>query len=143
MSRRNLEPAVAELVQAIGLLVRRVRAAAAGSQELSLAESSVLGRLAKDGPMTIAALARAEAVRPQSMGTTVSALEEMGLAERAPHPTDGRQMNIALSAKGAALRESRKDAKLAWLVQAVSQLAPEERQTLFESGKLLNRLANL
>jgi len=142
MTSKSLDSSVAEFVQAIGLLIRRVRAAA-DSHELSLTESSVLGRLAKDGPMTIAALARAEAVRPQSMGTAVAALEEMGLVERAPHPTDGRQMNIALTAKGVAVRENRKDAKLAWLVQAVSRLSPEERHALFEAGKILNRLVNL
>ncbi|HEX4160813.1 MAG TPA: MarR family transcriptional regulator [Rhizomicrobium sp.] len=142
MTRKSLDSATAEFVQAISLLVRRIRAAAS-THELSLTESSVLGRLAKDGPMTIAALARAEAVRPQSMGTTVAALEEMGLLERAPHPTDGRQMNIALTAEGAAVRESRKDAKLAWLIQAVSQLSAEERQTLFDAGKILNRLVEL
>jgi DNA-binding MarR family transcriptional regulator len=142
MPPKNLESAIADFVQAISLLVRRIRAAAS-THELSFTESSVLGRLAKDGPSTIAALARAEAVRPQSMGTTVAALEEMGLVERTPHPTDGRQMNIALTAKGVAVRESQKDAKLAWFVQAVSQLSPEERQTLFEAGKILNRLADL
>jgi DNA-binding MarR family transcriptional regulator len=142
MTRKSLDAAVAEFVQAIGLLVRRVRAAA-DSHALSLTESAVLGRLVKDGPTTTAALARAEAMRPQSMGTTVAALEEMGLVQRTPHPTDGRQMNIALTAKGIAVRESQKDAKLAWFVQAVSQLSPEERQTLFEAGKILNRLVDL
>lgn len=142
MAHKPLDSAVTEFVQEIGLLIRRIRAAAP-THELSLTESSVLGRLAKDGPMTIAALARSEAVRPQSMGTTVAALEELGLVERTPHPTDGRQMNIALTAKGAAVRESRKDAKLAWLVQAVTQLSPEERQTLFEAGNILSRLVDL
>jgi hypothetical protein len=52
-------------------------------------------------------------------------------------------MNIALTAEGAAVRESRKDAKLAWLIQAVSQLSAEERQTLFDAGKILNRLVEL
>ena len=41
----DLERSVSELTQAIGLLVRRVRAATA-SQELSWSESAVLGRLA-------------------------------------------------------------------------------------------------
>src|SRR6202034_1881640 len=100
MPRKTLESAVIDLTQAIGLLVRRVRAAAA-SHELSLTESAVLARLARDGPATTADLARAESMKPQSMGTTVAALEEMGLVERSPHPTDGRQVNIALTRKGA------------------------------------------
>jgi len=101
MPRKTFEIAVIDLLQAIGLLVRRVRAAAA-SHELSLTESVVLARLANDGPATTADLARAEGMKPQSMGTTVAALEEMGMVERKPHPTDGRQMNIEITAKGAA-----------------------------------------
>src|SRR4029077_707555 len=105
----------------IGLLVRRVRAAAA-AHELSWSEAVVMGRLAQDGPATTADLARAEAVRRQSLGGTIAALEERGLVERKPHPTDGRQVNIALPAKGAAVRKSRKDAKLTLLDQATAGL---------------------
>jgi DNA-binding MarR family transcriptional regulator len=102
-------------------LVRRVRAAA-DSDELSLTESMVIARLAKDGPATTADLARAEGMKPQSMGTAVAALEEMGAVERKPHPTDGRQVNIARTTNGAVLRKSAKDAKLAWLVQVIALL---------------------
>jgi DNA-binding MarR family transcriptional regulator len=134
-----LEAAVIDFTQAVGLLVRRVRAAAA-SHELSLTESAVLARLDRHGPATTAELARAESVKPQSMGTTVAALEEMGLVERKPHPTDGRQMNIELTAKGAAVRNSARDAKRTWLAQAIAQLDEEERETLFRAGELMKRL---
>jgi DNA-binding MarR family transcriptional regulator len=140
MPRRTLESAVIDLTQAIGLLVRRVRAAAA-SNELSLTESAVLARLAKDGPATTADLARAESMKPQSMATTVAALEEMGLLLRKQHPTDGRQMNIELTAEGAALRKRAKDAKATWLAQAISQLQEQDRETLFKAGEIIKRLA--
>lgn len=124
----------------MGLLVRRVRAAAA-AQELSLTEAAVLARLANDGPATTAELARAESMKPQSMGSTIAALEEMGLVERKPHPTDGRQVNIELTAKGAAVRKSAKDAKRTWLAQAIGQLDEHERETLFKAGEIIKRLA--
>ena len=81
MARRTIETEVLDFTQALGLLVRRVRAAAA-SHELSLTESAVMGRLDKDGPATTAELARAEGMKPQSMGATIAALEERGLVER-------------------------------------------------------------
>ena len=137
--RKTFEIAVIDLLQAIGLLVRRARAAAA-SHGLSLTESAVMARLARDGPATTADLARAEGMKPQSMGTTVAALEEMGMVERRPHPTDGRQVNIALTAKGAAVRKSAKDAKRTWLVQAITQLDEDERETLFKAGEIIKRL---
>jgi DNA-binding MarR family transcriptional regulator len=120
-------------------LVRRVRAAAA-SHELSLTEGAVIARLAKGGPATIADLARAEGMKPQSMGATIAALEEMGMVERKPHPTDGRQVNIELTAKGAAVRKSAADAKRTWLAQAVARLDEQERETLFAAGEIIKRL---
>jgi DNA-binding MarR family transcriptional regulator len=142
MARKTFEIAVIDFSQAIGLLVRRVRAAAA-SHELSLTESAVMARLAKGGPATTADLARAESMKPQSMGTTVAALEEMGMVERKPHPTDGRQVNIELTAKGAAIRKSAKDAKRTWLAQAVAQLDKQDQSTLFAAGEIIKRLVEL
>ncbi len=99
-----------------------------------------MARLANHGPATTAELARAESMKPQSMGTTVAALEEMGLVERKPHPTDGRQVNIQLTAHGAAVRSRAKDAKRTWLAQAVSRLDEDERETLFRAGEIIKRM---
>jgi DNA-binding MarR family transcriptional regulator len=130
---------VADFVHAVGLLIRRVRAVSA-AHELSWSEAAVMGRLDRDGPATTADLARAEAVRPQSMGATIAALEERGLVARKPHPTDGRQVNIVLTAKGAAVRKSSKDAKLTWLAQAIAGLDDKDRETLFAAGEIIKRL---
>jgi DNA-binding MarR family transcriptional regulator len=116
-----------------------VRAAAA-SHELSLTEAAVMGRLARDGPATTAELARAEGMKPQSMGTAIAALQERGMVERKPHSTDGRQWNIELTAKGAAVRKSVGDAKRTWLAQAIARLDEQERETLFEAGEIIRRL---
>ena len=140
MPRKKFENAVLDFGHAVGLLIRRMRAAAA-SHELSLTEAAVMSRLANDGPATTADLARAESVKPQSMGATIAALEEMGLVERKPHPSDGRQVNIALTTKGTAVRKRAKDAKRTWLAQAIAQLDEEEQATLFAAGEILQRLA--
>lgn len=139
MPRRISETEVNDFSQAVGLLVRRVRAAA-GSHELSLTESAAMARLDRDGPSTIADLARAECVKPQSMGASIAALEERGLVRRTPHPTDGRQVNIELTAQGAEVRKSAREAKRTWLAQVVAQLDKEERDTLFAAGEIIRRL---
>jgi len=141
MPRKSLELDVIDFTQAMGLLVRRVRAAA--SHELSLTESAVVARLARNGPATTADLARAEGMKPQSMGTTIAALEEMGIVERTPHPTDGRQVNIELTAKGAAMRKTAKDQKQTWLAQAIAQLDKQDQATLFAAGEIIKRLVEL
>jgi DNA-binding MarR family transcriptional regulator len=138
MVKKAPDASVTDFVQAIGLLVRRVRAAG-GVQDVSWSQSSVMKRL-DAGPATIADLARAESVKPQSMGSTIAALEEMGMVERTAHPTDGRQMNIRLTAKGAAERKRTQDAKQAWIRQAISQLDEREQHTLFAAGEIIRRL---
>ena len=136
----DLQRSLSELTQAIGLLMRRVRAAT-GTQELSWSESAVLGRLARGGPATTADLARAEAIKPQSMRTTIAALAARGLVEREPHPTDGRQIYIQLTIQGAATRQRIQEAKHSWLAQVVSELDPQDQATLLAAGAILKRLA--
>ncbi len=128
-----------ELMSAIGLLVRRARAQS-DTGGFSWAERLVVARLARSGATSIAELARAEGMKPQSMGSTVAALEAAGIVEREPHPTDGRQSLIALSTKGKAVRKTIRDAKIAWLEQALARLEPDERQTLFDAGRIIARL---
>lgn len=130
---------VGDFAQTIGRIVRHMRAAAA-QHELSLTESAVLARLGREGPATTAELARAEGMRPQSMSAAVATLEERGLVERKPHPSDGRQVNIALTEKGAAVRSSANDLKRAWLAQAARRLGDEERQVLARAGDILKHL---
>lgn len=139
MTKKASDATVTDFVQAIGLLVRRVRAAG-GVHEVSWSQSSVMNRLDVGGAATIADLARADSVKPQSMGATIAALEEMGMIERTAHPTDGRQMNIRLTAKGAAERKRSQDAKQAWIKQAISQLDEREQHTLFAAGEIIRRL---
>lgn len=134
------DTAVTDFVQAVALLVRRVRAEGA-DDGLSWSQAIALKHLATDGPATIADLARAEGVKPQSMGTTIAALEEMGLVERKPHPTDRRQMNVALTAKGIAERKRSGDLKRAWLMQAIARLDEDEQGSLFKAGEIIKRLA--
>jgi DNA-binding MarR family transcriptional regulator len=139
MAKNSFDTAVSDFGHALGILIRRVRAAATAN-ELSMTEASVLGRLEREGSATTAELARAEGVKPQSMGTTVAVLEEMGLVERSPHATDGRQMMISLTAKGVALRKNVRSAKHGWLAQHIAQLDKHEQETLFAAGEIIRRL---
>lgn len=135
----SLETAVAELSLAIGQLLRRVRAAS-NPDELTWSQTVALARLAKAGPMTTADLARAESVKPQSMGATLAELEREGLVERHPHPTDGRQVLFALTGEGVEARRKRSAAKQKWLLAAMARLDPAERQTLMSAVALIKRL---
>jgi DNA-binding MarR family transcriptional regulator len=142
MNSKEFDSAIDELKHAVGLLIRRMRAVAPSEQhELSWTQKSVIARLERDGAMTSAELARAEGVKPQSMGTAVTHLEELGVIEKKPHPSDGRQLIIKLTIKGAAVRKSGKDASRAWLGQAISKLDKKQQAVLFEAGEIIKQLA--
>jgi DNA-binding MarR family transcriptional regulator len=141
MSGPTIEQGVIELMQAIGLLVRRTRHES-DSDALTMTESVVMSRLANDGPATTAALARAERMKPQSMGTTVASLEEMGIVTRTPHATDGRQMIVALTPKGVQLRKKNREAKQMWLSKVIAGLDAGERETLFSAAGIIKRIAD-
>src|SRR5580692_11168832 len=122
VEEKSTEAMIEDFASAIGLVVRRIRAyAPAELQDLSWTQTAVLKRLDKDGPATTAELARAEGVKPQSMATAVASLEKLGMLKRRAHPTDGRQMNLKLTAKGAALRRRLQKAKRNWLGRAFSE----------------------
>jgi len=142
MDPEQLNTHVNDFALAIGLLVRRLRAASA-SHDLSWTERAVLARLAREGPATASELARAEYMKPQSMGATIAALEEAGLVERRPHPTDGRQVRVLLTEAGTAVCEQTRSAKRTWLAETIAQLSDEERRTLFAAGELIQRLGEL
>ena len=135
-----LETAAAELSLAIGQLARRLRIEV-NPGELSWSQNAVLARLERAGAMTTADLARSELVKPQSMGTTLADLEQAGLVQRRPHPTDGRQVLFELTAEGVEARRQRNIAKREWLLAAMARLDPAEQQTLMAAAALIKRLA--
>lgn len=140
-SDSSLEPVVAELTLAIGQLLRRLRSEA-NPGELNLSQSSVLARLDRGGPMTTADLARLESMKPQSMKSVLASLEEDGLVEREPHPTDGRQILFVPTSRGLEERKRRTMAKREWLIDALSKFDHADMQTLAAAIPLLRRLGD-
>jgi DNA-binding MarR family transcriptional regulator len=135
----QVDLAAADLLEACNQLVRRLRAES-NNLELTWSQIFVLARL-ETGPMSIAELARAEAVKPQSMGVTLAVLEDEGLVQRTPHPTDGRQYLFALTPDGVEARRRTREAKHAWLMGAVAKLSAAEQKSLLAAAAVISRLA--
>ena len=140
MPSDSIDARITSLAHAVGLVMRRVRATTA-ADGFTLTESAVIARLARDGAMTTAELARLEGMRPQSMRTTITALDRLGMIDRKPHKTDGRQVLIALSRRGMDRRKTKQDTKHSWLASAIAQLPAADRETLFAAGDIMLRLA--
>jgi DNA-binding MarR family transcriptional regulator len=133
------EEAVAELLAAMSLLVRRLKAEAR-SGELSWSQVAIMARL-EGGAMTTADLARAEGMKPQSMGASLAAMEEEGLVRRKAHPTDGRQILFELTPAGIEGRYRRRLAKREWLLSAIAKLDRDEQKTLFTATDVIKHIA--
>jgi DNA-binding MarR family transcriptional regulator len=128
------------LTRAVGQLLRRLRADA-NPGGLNFSQSAALATLDESGGMTTADLARAESMKPQSMSAILASLEQEGLVERRPHPTDGRQILFSLTAQGVEARRQRAAAKQEWLAGAIAKLSPTERQTLVSAAALIRKLS--
>ncbi len=124
----------------IGRLVRRFRAE---RRDISLAQITVLGRLDRDGLSGVSAIAAAERVRPQSVASTVAALEQAGLVSRRPDPGDGRRVVIELTPAGHEALAADRRRRDVWLADAIARdLTAAERRVLAEAAALLRRLAD-
>jgi len=131
----------AALRVSIGLLLRRLRQVPAEG-ELTLPESSALARLDRGGPTTATVLARLEQISPQSMGATLSTLEDRGLVERRPDPGDGRRAVISLTETGLQALRNKRNARTQQMAQALSAgFTPPELSQLMAAAPLLERLA--
>jgi DNA-binding MarR family transcriptional regulator len=74
------------------------------------------------------------------MTRVLVALQERGLVVRVPHPTDGRQVIVALTDAGTQLVAEEVRAREAWLCQRIKELPREDREALQDAVGVINRI---
>lgn len=131
----------AELRIALGRLVRKLREHSR-SGDLTPSQRAVLIHLEREGPTTVTGLARAEGVRPQSMGATVAALEAARHVAGVSDPSDGRQTLISLTDDSREMLLAGRAAREDWLFHGLDIFSPAERDQLAVAIPLLRRLAD-
>jgi DNA-binding MarR family transcriptional regulator len=147
MSKRSRVPEsetaadlAAQLRTILSRLKRRLREQG-GRGDLTPSQISVLLRLEKDGAATVSGLARAEGMRPQSMSSIVTSLQDAGLVSGIPDPNDGRKTLMSLSKKCEKLLREARAARQDWLTTTILQkLSAQEQQQLSTTLELLSRL---
>jgi len=138
-SRVETETDLADEILAMHGRIRRTLLAGK-ADDVTASQSAALGRLVRDGASTTAALARAEGVRPQSMGATVQALEDLGLVERTQDPTDGRRTIVSATDAGHAARRDSQRSRTRLLAERLAALDPDDRATVARSLTILGTL---
>ena len=126
----------------IGKLKRRLREQG-NAGDLTPSQMSVLLRLEREGPTTMSNLARAEGMRPQSMGSAVAVLEAAGFVTGAPDPNDGRQTILSLTDTCRERITEGRSARQDWLFRTIrARLSPQEQKDLAATVELLKRLVD-
>lgn len=109
-------------------------------QPISLVQRSALTTLVRDGAMSSGALAIREGVRPPSMTRTINTLAALGLIERTPHPSDGRQIVVSVSRSGRSLLTDTVSARDAWLAGHLSKLSDEQTTVLKQALDIMSHI---
>jgi DNA-binding MarR family transcriptional regulator len=141
LSQSDIASALAGQLRAVLSKLKRRLREHGGQDDLTPSQASVVLRLEKDGPATVSSLARAEGMRPQSMSTIITPLQEAELVKGSPDPNDGRKTLMSLSKKCMKWLEEGRAARQDWLtVSLQKKLSVQEQQTLAAAMKLLARL---
>jgi DNA-binding MarR family transcriptional regulator len=131
----------AELRGVLGALRRKLREQS-HLGDFTESQISVL-RLLERANATISALARAEGMRPQSMGAIIAALEAAGLIAGTQDPADGRQTLWVLTPTCRERIKASRAAREDWLFRAIRKnFSGAEQRELSQAIELLKRLVS-
>jgi len=136
MGEGELRDVAARLHSASIRLLRTLRREDDGSG-LSAPRLSALSVVVFAGPMSLAALAAAEQVKPPTMSRIVDALVELGLVTRVAKPGDRRSVEIAATGEGVQLLNAGRERRVRALVERLGKLADSERRALARGVEIL------
>ena len=121
--------------------LRRKLTEQASPGEFTTAQSAVATRIERDGPASGSDLAKAEGMKPQSMGPILISLEERGILVSFPDPADGRKTLWSMTDDARRAIAEARATKEDWLLRTIqSKLSEAEQRDLAVGVALLERL---
>jgi DNA-binding MarR family transcriptional regulator len=109
---------------------------------LSLTAAATLATLERSGPRRLTALAAREGVTQPAMTQLVARLQDAGLVDRVPDPTDGRVVYVRITAEGQALLAGRRAVRAERVAALLARLSPGEQAALAAALPAMDALAN-
>lgn len=137
--QRHALPDIASRLNSVSIhLVRRARRA---DQALGVppGQLSALSVLVFGGERTIADLAEAEQVTSPTMTRIVDGLERAALAERQPHPDDGRAVLVKATRKGRQLMQRGRQRRVERLTALLELLSEDDLAAVSQAADALAR----
>ncbi len=122
-------------------ILRRGDANPDAAGDLTLAQLSILVTLLNQGPIRMTELAAHERVRTPTTTVAIRRLEKLGLVKRTKDPSDLRAVLVEITPKGHAEHQEALAHRRAQLANMLSQLSPEDLETLEAALGPLGRLA--
>ena len=128
------------ILDQLGRLLRRLTRLTGGADDgpaMTATQRIALVELGEDGPLRLGELADRMGTSTPTASRAVDALEQLGLANRAPSPADRRALSIDLTARGRALLAERYARAGNAFAPAAEALSAEESRELV---RLLERM---
>lgn len=133
---------VVRLRAVIGRLSRQLNVSVA-DVGLSPSQLSVLGSVARRGPLGIGDLAEREGINPTMLSRIVGKLDDAGLISRIPHPDDGRAALVEATATGRKLHQRVQAQRAKLLADRLEQLEPQQAASVVAALDALEQLATV
>ncbi len=127
-----------DLLIAVEHLVRHMRRSATAGG-LSVAASSALGRVVREGPQRLTELARAENATQPNMTQLVTRMERAGLVRRTADRTDGRGVLVEATETGLEVFRRRRAERSEALGLLLDRMPEEERAAVRTALPALTR----
>ena len=132
-----MEDSTADLLMAAARSLRRRYADALKEHDITPAQSRALRVVADDPGLRLAAVAERLRMAPRSATEVIDALEQRGLVERRPDPTDRRASSVTLTDQGRRLRHTIDRVRADESQRYLSRLTDADRADL---GRILRLL---
>jgi DNA-binding MarR family transcriptional regulator len=138
----HLDPEIGDRLRTVvGKISRRLNALARGSG-LTPSQLSVLGVVARRGPIRLSELAEVEGLNPTMLSRVVAALDEAGLVRRRPDPEDRRAGLLDVTAAGRRTHERLRAERARILTAGLRSLDARDVEAVKAALPALEVLAN-
>jgi DNA-binding MarR family transcriptional regulator len=131
---------VARLRMVIGRLARQLNETSTG-EGLTPTQYSVLGLVRGRGPLGLAELTELEGLNPTMLSRVIRVLDERGLIQRLPNPSDMRAARVEITPEGVQVHERVRERRTRVLSECLDQLPEETAQALLAAVPAMESLA--